>query len=215
MESILTSIKKLLGIDAAYTHFDSDIIMHINSVFMTLNQLGVGPSEGFYIEDDTTTWLEYISDLKKLQAVKSYMYLKVKLLFDQATMSSSTASSYERMISEYEWRLNVDAESEGGKPAAPTIDPTHKIIYVSLPAKSWIQDGSNYYQVISGASITMFSKVDLTPSPAQLESLIKNGLSLTTVNNNGVLRVISIGSVPTEDYTIQALVVETDHNRIT
>lgn len=112
MESILTSIKKLLGIEESYTHFDADIIMHINSVFMTLTQLGVGPSEGFYIEDDTTTWLEFIPDMTKLQAVKTYMFLKVKLLFDPGSLGSSTLSSYERMITEYEWRLNHSVETE-------------------------------------------------------------------------------------------------------
>lgn len=112
MESILTSIKKLLGIEESYTHFDADIIMHINSVFMTLTQLGVGPSEGFYIEDDTTTWLEFIPDMKKLQAVKTYMFMKVKLLFDPGSLGSSTLSSYERMITEYEWRLNHAVETD-------------------------------------------------------------------------------------------------------
>lgn len=112
MESILTSIKKLLGIAKDYTHFDDDIIMHINSVFMTLNQLGVGPSEGFYIEDDSTEWTEYIENPAELQAVKTYMYLKVKLVFDPSSVGSSTLASYERQIQELEWRLNVSAEKE-------------------------------------------------------------------------------------------------------
>lgn len=110
MESILTSIKKLLGITEEYKHFDPDIIMHINSVFMTLNQLGVGPSEGFVIEDDTSIWEDFISDTKKLQDVKSYMYLKVKLLFDPPSNSAVIDSMY-RMISEFEWRINLAAES--------------------------------------------------------------------------------------------------------
>lgn len=110
MESILTSIKKLLGISKEYTHFDDDIIMHINSVFMTLTQLGVGPSEGFIIEDDSALWTDFIEDVIKLQAVKSYMYLKVKLLFDPP-LSSAVIESTNRMISEFEWRLNVEAES--------------------------------------------------------------------------------------------------------
>ena len=106
MESILTSIKKLLGIEEEYTQFDNDIIMHINSVFLNLTQLGVGPAEGFLIEDDTATWEDFIGDSNKLQAVKSYMYLKVKLLFDPP-LSSSVIESMNRMISELEWRLNV------------------------------------------------------------------------------------------------------------
>lgn len=110
MESILTSIKKLLGIAEEYEHFDSDIIMHINTVFMTLTQLGVGPSEGFYIEDDTDTWTDFIPDVMKHQAVKSYMYLKVKLLFDPP-LSSAVMESMKNQIAELEWRLNVGAET--------------------------------------------------------------------------------------------------------
>lgn len=106
MESILTSIKKLLGITEEYTHFDADIIMHINSVFMILNQLGVGPAEGFYIEDKTSTWDEYLSDPAQLQAVKSYMHLKVKMLFDPPS-SGTVMNSMTQMINEFEWRLNV------------------------------------------------------------------------------------------------------------
>ena len=109
MESILTSIKKLLGIDEEYTQFDSDIIMHINSVFLNLTQLGVGPSEGFQIEDDSDTWEDFIGDSNQLQAVKSYVYLKVKLLFDPP-LSSSVIESTNRMIAELEWRLNVAVE---------------------------------------------------------------------------------------------------------
>lgn len=115
MESILTSIKKLLGIAEEYTQFDNDIIMHINSVFMTLTQLGVGPSEGFSIEDDSAYWSDFIPDLNKLQAVKTYIYLKVRLVFDPASLGSATLAAYERQIQELEWRLNVSAESEENK----------------------------------------------------------------------------------------------------
>lgn len=110
MESILTSIKKMLGISEEYTHFDADIIMHINSVFLILTQIGVGPVEGFSIEDDSTEWTEFIPNLTELQAVKSYMYLKVRLLFDPSSIGSSTLASYERQIQEFEWRLRLAAE---------------------------------------------------------------------------------------------------------
>ena len=106
MESILISIKKMLGITEDYTHFDNDIIMHINSVLMVLTQLGVGPEEGFMIEDDSNTWDEFIGESTQLQAVKSYVYLKVKLLFDPP-LSSSVIESINRMITEFEWRLNI------------------------------------------------------------------------------------------------------------
>lgn len=108
MESILTSIKKMLGIDEEYTHFDADIIMHINSVLMILTQLGVGPAEGFVIEDDTSTWVNFVPEANaaQLHAVKSYIYMKVKLIFDPP-LSSAVIESMNRQIAEFEWRLNV------------------------------------------------------------------------------------------------------------
>ena len=109
MDSILTSIKKLLGITEEYEHFDQDIIMHINSVFMILTQMGVGPEEGFTISDSTTTWSEFTDDDKKIEAVKSYVYLKVRLLFDPPA-SSSVMEAINRSISEFEWRLNIAAD---------------------------------------------------------------------------------------------------------
>lgn len=108
-DSILTSIKKLLGITEDYESFDQDIIMHINSVFMILNQLGVGPEKSFSINDKSTTWKEFIPEGQNLESVKSYIYLKVRLLFDPPT-SSSVVESINRMISEFEWRLNAAAE---------------------------------------------------------------------------------------------------------
>lgn len=113
MDSILVSIKKMLGITEEYTHFDQDLIMHINSVFMVLNQLGVGPTEGFAISDPSSTWNELMSDNKKIESVKSYIYLKVRLLFDPPT-SSVVAEAINRQISELEWRLNVAADTNGG-----------------------------------------------------------------------------------------------------
>lgn len=106
MDSILTSIKKLLGIAEEYTQFDEDIIMHINTVFLNLTQLGVGPEEGFAIENDAASWEDFINDNTQLQAAKTYVYLKVKLLFDPP-LSSSVIESMNRMIAELEWRLNV------------------------------------------------------------------------------------------------------------
>lgn len=109
MESILTSIKKMLGIAEEYTHFDADLIIHINSVFAILTQIGVGPSEGFSIEDDTDVWTDFIQDNKRLESVKSYTYMKVKLLFDPP-LSSSVIESMNRIISELEWRIQVAAD---------------------------------------------------------------------------------------------------------
>ena len=109
MESILTSIKLLLGIKEEYEYFDYQLIMHINSVFFILTQLGVGPSEGFSIEDKFATWNEFLPDEQNLEAVKSYVHLKVKLLFDPP-MSTAVTESINRLISELEFRLNAAAE---------------------------------------------------------------------------------------------------------
>lgn len=117
MDSILTSIKKMLGIVEEYEHFDPEIIMHINSVLFVLTQLGVGPSEGFSIKDKTAVWDDFITIGMDIEAVKSYVYLKVRLLFDPPT-NSAVMESTNRLISEFEWRLNVavdpgDASKEG------------------------------------------------------------------------------------------------------
>lgn len=117
MESILTSIKKLLGIGEEYDRFDPDIIMHINTVFMILNQLGVGPSEGFSIQDSKSAWTDFIPAGSNLEAVKSYVHLKVKLMFDPPS-SSAVMEAINRTIAELEWRLNVAVDTlktvEGG-----------------------------------------------------------------------------------------------------
>lgn len=112
MESILTSVKKMLGIPEEYTHFDEDLIMHINSVFMILTQLGVGPSKGFYIEDDSAVWSDFVSLDSMMESVKSYMKLKVEMLFDPPS-SSAAMEAKNRLINEFEWRLNVQAELNG------------------------------------------------------------------------------------------------------
>lgn len=111
MESILLSIKKLLGIAEDYKHFDVDIIMHINSVFPTLRQLGVGPTNGFTISDEQALWTDFLGESNNLEDVKTYVYLKVKLIFDPP-LSSVVTDSMNRMISELEWRINIDAETE-------------------------------------------------------------------------------------------------------
>lgn len=110
MESILTSIKKMLGITEEYEHFDQDIIMHINTVFMILNQLGVGPSEGFSIQDSSAIWSDFVKSATNIEAVKSYMYLKVRLLFDPP-LSSAVIESIKNQINELEWRLNVSVDT--------------------------------------------------------------------------------------------------------
>lgn len=108
--SILTSTKKLAGIMQAEI-YDIDVITYINSVFLILKQLGVGPVEGFYIEDDSATWEEFLPDDKiLLNSTKAYMVAKVRKQFDPPT-SSALLEALNSTINEFEWRLNVEAET--------------------------------------------------------------------------------------------------------
>jgi hypothetical protein len=104
--SILISTKKILGMEADYKDFDLDIVTHINSVFSTLTQLGVGPVDGFMIKDETPEWAAFIGDNKLLNPVKTYAYLRVRLLFDPPTTSYLITALTEQ-VKELEWRLNV------------------------------------------------------------------------------------------------------------
>lgn len=110
MDSILTSVKKTLGIVEEYTHFDPELILHINSVFMILNQLGVGPEGGFSISDASAVWSDFFGERTDIDAVKTYMGLKVRLLFD-TTASSAVIESLNKSANELEWRINVQAEA--------------------------------------------------------------------------------------------------------
>lgn len=109
MDSILNSIKKLLGIEAEYEHFDTDIIIHINTIFLTLNQLGVGPEAGYAIRGKEEQWLAYTSDMLWVEAIKTYIYLKVRLIFDPPT-NSFLIEAMNKQIAELEWRLKLQAE---------------------------------------------------------------------------------------------------------
>lgn len=110
MDSILTSTKKALGINADDDSFDETIIMHINTILSTLTQLGVGPKEGFVIEDDTALWSDFISDKLKLRAVRSYLHIKVRLLFD-LPQSSAHIEALKQQAAELEWRILVDTDT--------------------------------------------------------------------------------------------------------
>lgn len=114
MESILTSIKQMLGIEETYTQFDQEIIININSVFINLLQIGVGPVAGFSISDKTNTWQEFLSTSPNLEAVKLYMYYKVRLGFDPPA-TSFVLEAMKSQAQEIEWRLNVLVE--GGAPS--------------------------------------------------------------------------------------------------
>lgn len=107
--SILDDVKKALGIASDVTHFDPDIIMHINSTFSTLHQLGLGPMNGFMIEDKNPVWSAFISDNATLNSVKSYVYMSVRYTFDPPQQSAHL-TALKQSMTELEWRLNVARE---------------------------------------------------------------------------------------------------------
>lgn len=120
-QSILNSVKKMVGIDPSLTVFDLDILTHINSVFDDLKQLGIGPVDGFMIEDDAPTWDAFLGENEtQFSSVKSYMYFRVRLMFDPP-QTSYLIDSFNKQIEKMEWRLNVAREENSW------IDP-------SLPA---------------------------------------------------------------------------------
>ena len=103
-DSILTSTKKLLGLTEEYEPFDVDIVIHINTALSILTQLGIGPKEGYRIKDETAKWSEYLGDDPRLEFVKDYIYLKVKLVFDPPA-SSAVLDAYNKTIEQLEWRI--------------------------------------------------------------------------------------------------------------
>ena len=107
--SILSSTKKILGMDASYTAFDLDVITHINSAFSTLNQLGIGPADGYMIEDATPTWDAFFGTNKKYNSIKTYVFFLVKLAFDPPS-TSYLITAMEKQKSEHEWRLSLVRE---------------------------------------------------------------------------------------------------------
>jgi|SRR5688572_6446523 len=120
-ESILQSVKKTLNLQADYEVFDQDVVMHINSVFSTLNQLGVGPALGFMIEDESKTWEEFFGTDPRLNHIKTYVYLRVRLIFDPPATGFHTEAMKEQ-IKELEWRLNVQRED------TQWVDPTPPVV---------------------------------------------------------------------------------------
>lgn len=114
-DSILISTKKILGIDAAYTAFDIDIIIHINTMLSVLNQLGIGPEGGFLIEDDSATWDDFLGADPLLNEVKTYVYLRVRILFDPPT-TSFLLNAMKEQYQELEWRLSIKREGDAWTP---------------------------------------------------------------------------------------------------
>lgn len=104
-DSILTSTKKILGVTEEYTAFDLDIITHINSTFSTINQLGIGPSDGFAIENKEEKWSDFGLPIKQTRMLRTYTYMKVRMLFDPPT-TSFLIDAINKQISEHEVRLS-------------------------------------------------------------------------------------------------------------
>lgn len=125
--SILTSVKKNLGIDEAYTVFDHDILTYINGAFSTLTQLGVGPAEGYAIEDETPTWSDFIGEDPRYNSVKTYVTLKVRMLFDPP-QTSYLLEAMTHQIEELEWRINVYREETGWVDPDPPLLPDPEVV---------------------------------------------------------------------------------------
>lgn len=111
-DSILTSIKKLMGLTEEYDAFDQDILILINSVLFELEQIGVKAKDGFSLTDKTVVWSDYSDDDRLLNVLKPYIYMKTKLTFDPPT-SSGALDSMNRIIDRFEWRINLYADTGG------------------------------------------------------------------------------------------------------
>lgn len=120
--SILNDVKKVLGIEPDYDVYDVDVLMHINSAFSTLSQLGVGPQQGFGVDDATAVWTDFLeTEHPEYRALKSYVYLRVKRLFDPP-QTGYLDTAIKEQIQELEWRLNVTREGEKWLDPSPVID---------------------------------------------------------------------------------------------
>lgn len=120
-ESILLSTKKVLGLAPEDTSFDLDVITHINSTFSNLHDLGLGPVDGFMIEDEEAVWADVVTNIRILSQVKTYVYLKVRLVFDPPT-TSYVLNAMKDQIAEHEWRLSAVRE------ATAWVDPTPPVV---------------------------------------------------------------------------------------
>lgn len=144
-ESILLTIKKLVGMEQDYNAFDQDLIVSINGAFMILNQLGVGPFKPFMIFGANESWMDFSSDIDYVNLVKNYVYLRVRLLFDPPN-TGVLHEAMERQIAEFEWRLKIQAdvlsESDSTTPSDPISleDPgketTNSDSYLEISAES-------------------------------------------------------------------------------
>lgn len=136
--SILNSIKKMLAIDPSYDVFDDEIKMHINSVFSILEQIGATPAGGFYLETGNEKWTDYLHDIKGVDMVKSYIFLKVQLIFDPPPTSFAIESK-QKLIAELESRLNYHELTFN--PSARDFAPSVQ----GLPATAWVMNDDDTY----------------------------------------------------------------------
>jgi len=127
-DRILESVKKVLGIAPEYLAFDQDIMMHINSVFSVLHQLGVGPDEPFMIEDETATWTEFLGTERGVNSIKSYVYLRVRLLFDPPA-TSFVLDAMEKQIEELGWRISTYMEGVRRPYVEPVIETEEEFVW--------------------------------------------------------------------------------------
>lgn len=147
-DSILDSVKKTLGLDAADTSFDLDVTLFINSVFGTLRQVGVGPDTGFIIADNTTLWSQYVASTTYLGMVKAYVELKVKMLFDPPE-NRFGGPAIDKVLDEYLWRINVQAEAENTmdkSPFAPSVVQVQYAPVITIDASA----GNVFYLTLTG-----------------------------------------------------------------
>ena len=127
-DRILESVKKVLGIAPEYLAFDQDIMMHINSVFSVLHQLGVGPDEPFMIEDETATWTEFLGTERGVNSVKSYVYLRVRLLFDPPA-TSFALGAMEKQIEELGWRISTYMDGVRHPYVEPVVETEEEVVW--------------------------------------------------------------------------------------
>lgn len=140
MDSILDSTKKALGVDTGNTAFDPEIILHINSVMSTINQLGVGPDNGFAIEDSAAVWADFLGDDIRLNDVKQYVFLKTRVVFDPPTGSFHLVNSMKEMITELEWRISARREETSWVDPRPTLSILEPEVVIVPISDAWISE---------------------------------------------------------------------------
>lgn len=205
-DSILSSTKRALSIPVDYSVFDADIVMHINSVFSTLNQMGVGPIDGFEIEDSTALWDQFLLGNARMNFIKTYMYLRVRLIFDPPT-TSYLITAYENQKTELEWRISVQRETRttlllgGHKNVTGNLGDEHRVRLTNPTGQTLINADGLYEAefVPSGGRNTQSATLDASQRSSGLLFLsvvIKNGVY--TVRRTNPRRTILVLEVSAE-----------------